>query len=52
MKSKQALSAGIAAAFVALSMLPAAAKELKVVASFSILGDLVEQVRCACCSRG
>ena len=36
--------AGIASAFVLLTSLPALADELKIVASFSILGDMVEQV--------
>ena len=36
--------AGITSAFVALTALPAAAHDLNVVASFSILGDMVEQV--------
>lgn len=39
------LSAGVAATFLALASLPAAAHDdLKIVASFSILGDMVEQV--------
>ena len=38
------LYAGIAAASLALTTLPAAAHDLNVVASFSILGDMVEQV--------
>ena len=36
--------AGIASAFVMLTSLPVMADELKIVASFSILGDMVEQV--------
>ena len=35
---------GLASAFLTLAALPAAADELNVVASFSILGDMVEQV--------
>lgn len=39
------LTAGVAATFLALTTLPAAAQDdLKVVASFSILGDMVKQV--------
>ena len=38
------LYAGIASASLALAALPAAAHDLNVVASFSILGDMVEQV--------
>ncbi len=44
MMLKKPLTAGVASAFFALSALPAAAGEMNVVASFSILGDMVEQV--------
>lgn len=40
----KSLRTGIASATLALVALPAAADEIKVVASFSILGDMVEQV--------
>lgn len=40
----KSLRTGIASAALALVALPAAADEIKVVASFSILGDMVEQV--------
>ena len=44
MTFKKPLAARLTAAILALTTLPAAAKELNVVASFSILGDMVEQV--------
>ncbi|MEL6235061.1 MAG: metal ABC transporter substrate-binding protein [Pseudomonadota bacterium] len=44
MTLKKTLYAGLASALFALAAWPAAAHELKVVASFSILGDMVEQV--------
>lgn len=44
MMFKNSLGVGLAAAVLALSSLPASAHDLKIVASFSILGDMVEQV--------
>ncbi len=38
------ITSGLASAFLALTTLPAVAEDLKIVASFSILGDMVEQV--------
>ncbi|MEL7090538.1 MAG: zinc ABC transporter substrate-binding protein [Pseudomonadota bacterium] len=40
----KSIAAGLSAVILALGALPAAAHDLKVVASFSILGDMVEQV--------
>ncbi|MEL7166503.1 MAG: zinc ABC transporter substrate-binding protein [Pseudomonadota bacterium] len=40
----KSIAAGLSAAYIALGALPAMAHDLKVVASFSILGDMVEQV--------
>ncbi len=44
MTFKNPIAAGLASAAFALTAIPAAADELNVVASFSILGDMVEQV--------
>lgn len=44
MKQLSPLRAGLASVALSLAALPVAADELKVVASFSILGDMVEQV--------
>ena len=44
MNLKKSLAAGLASAFLSLSTFPAMADEFNVVASFSILGDMVEQV--------
>ncbi|MEO0632979.1 MAG: zinc ABC transporter substrate-binding protein [Pseudomonadota bacterium] len=40
----KSIATGLSAAYIALGALPAMAHDLKVVASFSILGDMVEQV--------
>ncbi len=44
MNFRKPLAAGFASALLALTTLPAAADDMNVVASFSILGDMVEQV--------
>lgn len=44
MNLKNFFSVGVTSALLALTTLPSAAENLKVVASFSILGDMVEQV--------
>lgn len=44
MKFATSFATGLASAFIALTTLPAFAHDMKVVASFSILGDMVEQV--------
>ena len=44
MKFMQPLFAGVASVALSLAALPALAEDIKVVASFSILGDMVEQV--------
>ena len=44
MNFRNPFTAGLASAFLALTALPSAADEFNVVASFSILGDMVEEV--------